>query len=94
MESITIGSPHAQRTKPAATSVVKRATEKKSTSLNSTARKVKTINRPDASQQPETNSMHLNMPERQKARTLTNITFDSLEYSSLTGEELFAPVRI
>ena len=42
-----------------------------SASLNSTARKVKASKRPDDSQQPETNSMHLNMPERQTVRAPT-----------------------
>ena len=71
VDSITTGKPPAQRTKPPATSVVKRATGKKSASLNSTARKVKASKRLDASQQPETNSMHLNTLKRQTARTLT-----------------------
>lgn len=71
VDSITTGTPPDQCTKPPATSVVKRATGKKSASLNSTARMVKASKWPHASQQPETNSMHLNMPERQTARTLT-----------------------
>ena len=84
VDSITTGKPPAQRTKPPATSVVKKATGKG----QQTARcQPAARNKFNALEYAETS-------DSQNSDKTTNITFDSLEYSSLTGEGLFATVRI